>query len=179
VERFGVVVYDLKLDAIVNKYLIGNNIFINDIAVATDTSIYVTDSGSKSIYKIKNGNVEKWLESDDIANLNGILFDHNKLIIGCGDQYLKSVDIQSKAISKIAFLGDGSIDGIQKCGEDYLVSHFQGNIYLVTGLGEVKELVNTREQNLNIADFDYVENEGLIIVPALWNNKMVGYIYKK
>jgi hypothetical protein len=179
VERFGVVVYDLEQDEVSNKYLIQNTSFLNDVTVAPDTSIYVTDSGSKIIYKIKNGKVEKWLETDEISNLNGILYDDGQLIIGVGDNYLKSVDINSKEIQKIANLGDGSIDGIQKCGDDYLVSHFQGNIYLVKKNGEVTELLNTREQKINIADFFYDENEGMIIVPALWNNKLIGYQYKK
>jgi sugar lactone lactonase YvrE len=180
VERFGVVIYDLKQDKISNRYLIQNTSFLNDITVDLDTNIYITDSGSKTIYKIKNGNVEKWLETEEISYLNGILYDDGKLIIGVnGDTSLKSVDIKTKEIQKIAMLGEGAIDGIKKCGDDYLVSHFQGNIYLVKKNGEVKELLNTREQKIDCADFEYIEDENMIIVPALWNNKLIGYQYKK
>jgi hypothetical protein len=179
-ERFGVVVYDLKQDKICNRYLVKNTDFLNDITVAPDTSIFISDSGSKVIYRIKSGKVEKWLESDEIANTNGIFYDHGKLILGVNvDNYLKSVDIATKEVRKIALLGDGGIDGITRCGEGYLVSLFKGIILFVKYNGEVKEILNTTEIKLNCADFEYISNEGIIVVPTLWGNKIVSYLYKQ
>ena len=117
VERFGIVEYDLKGDSISNKYLIKETKFLNDISIGMDTSIYVSDSKSNIIYRIKNSKVEKWLESELIKNTNGILVDSEQLIAGVNsDNYLKSINIKTKTISNIAFLGEGEIDGIKTFG---------------------------------------------------------------
>jgi hypothetical protein len=60
----------------------------------------------------------------------------------------------------------------------YLVSHFEGNLYLISPDGEVEELMNTRNEKSFIADFEYIENKEMLIVPSLWNNKLTAYKYK-
>jgi len=180
VERFGIVEYDLKADKISNKILIKTTNFLNDITIDSDGSIYVSESDSNVIYRIKDREVEKWLDSAAISRPNGILVDDGKLIVGVNsDNYLKAVNISDKEIVQIAHLGPGIIDGIKKCGEDYLVSHFLGNLYLVKPSGVVKELLNTRDAKINIADFEYVEDKELIVIPALWNNKLIGYRFRQ
>jgi len=41
--------------------------------------------------------------------------------------------------------------------------------------GEVREVLNTREERLFLADFEYIESKGLIFIPTLWNNKILIY----
>ncbi|MFO7445178.1 MAG: hypothetical protein R6W90_02380 [Ignavibacteriaceae bacterium] len=179
VERFGVVEYDLEADKISNKYLIKSPSFINDITVGDDGSIYVSESNSDVIHRIFNGKVEKWMQGEKISKTNGVLYDNNYLIIGVNsDNYLKKINIEDKTVENIAFLGEGIIDGIKKCGDGYLVSHYLGNLYFVSQSGEVTELINTRSKEINIADFEYVEDTGLLIIPALRNNMLMGYKYK-
>ncbi len=178
VERFGVVEYDLQGDSVSNKYYIKTINFLNDISVGPDTSIYVSESDTDVIYRIKNGKAEKWLVDKKISETNGILVDGNKLIVGVNsDSSIKAVDLSTKEITEIAHLGPGIIDGIKKCGDNYLVSHFEGNLYSITPNGNITELINTRNEKTNIADFEYIKDKGLIIIPALWNNKLIGYKY--
>jgi len=179
VERFGVVEYDLNGDSVSNKYYIKTSKFLNDITVDKNMNIYVSESDSDVIYKIKNGQVEKWIESKEISRTNGILADGNKLILGViSDSCIKAADLDSKEIVVIAQLKQGIIDGIKKCGNNYLVSHFEGNLYLVSTGGQVEELLNTRNEKINIADFEYIEDKGLIVIPSLSNNKLLGYHYR-
>lgn len=178
VERFGIVEYDLKLDKVNNKFFITQPSFINDVTVDMDSNIYVTDSKDKTIYRIKNGEVIKWMDTVDISYPNGIEYDEGKLIIGVnGDNFLKSIDIKTKEIHNIAFLGEGLIDGIKKCDEGYLVSLYYGILLLVNQNGTVTQLLNTKEQNIPCADFEYIKNEKMVIIPTLWNNKLYGYKY--
>jgi sugar lactone lactonase YvrE len=180
VDRFGVVEYDLKTDKISNKYFIKTVNFLNDITVDSDGNIYVSESDTNVIYRIKNREVEKWLDSVAVSRPNGVLFDDGKIIVGVNsDNCLKAVNISNKEITQIAHLGPGIIDGIKKCGDGYLVSHFLGNLYLVKPTGEVKELLNTRDAKINIADFEYIADKGLIIIPAMQNNKLLGYQFKQ
>jgi len=178
VERFGVVKYDLKADKVADKFFIPQN-GINDITVAPDTSIYVSVADKDIIYRIKNGKAEEWLNSKEISRPNGVLYDEGKLIVGVnGDSRLKAVNISDKRVTDIAQLGPGIIDGIQKCGKGWLVSHFEGNLYFISPTGEVKELLNTRDKKINIADFQYIPGKNLIIIPDLWQNKLICYLYK-
>ena len=127
VERFGIVEYDLNLDKVSNKYFISQASLLNDVTVDTDSNIYVTDSYKKTIYRIKNGEVIKWMDTVEISYPNGIEYDEGKLIIVVnGDGFLKSIDIETKEIHNIAYLGEGSLDGIKKCDEGYLVSNYYG-----------------------------------------------------
>ena len=176
VERFGVVVYDLETDKVSDKFYIKTSNFLNDITVDSEGGIYVSESDTNVIYKILGRNVEKWLDSEEISRPNGVLFDNGKLIVGVNsDNFLKAVDISNKQITKIAELGPGTIDGIKKCGDGYLVSHFSGNLYLVKPSGQVTELINTREAEINIADFEYIPDKDMVVSPAMRKNKIICY----
>jgi sugar lactone lactonase YvrE len=176
VERFGIVQFDIGTGQVETRYRINGPGFLNDIAVDADGYIYVTVSDKQSIYRISNGIVEKWLESNELAGINGIIVDGSKLIAGVtGDSCLKSIALADKKIEIVARFHSGIIDGVKKYGNDYLVSHFEGNIYLVKNDGKVIELLNTREQKGYCADFEFVEDQGVFVIPSLWNNSIVCY----
>ena len=176
VDRFGVVEYDLAENMISHKYYIKTTEFLNDITVDPEGKIYVTASGTRKVYRIADGKVEVWLEHDSITNPNGILWDEGKLLIGTtSDGCIKTIDPDTKEITKIAFLGETIVDGIRPCGSGYLVSIFEGNLYWVNLEGEIREILNTREEGLFLADFEYIERRELIFIPTLWNNKILIY----
>jgi len=177
VERFGVVEYDLEGDSISNKFLIKNAGFLNDIAIDDKGNIYISDTDNNTIHRIEEGKVENWIESDEITKINGILYDNGKLILGVnGDKSVKSVDIQTKDIEHIARIDfeQGAIDGIEKIGNDYLVSNFYGVLYQVKKDGSVKEILNFQQSQTACANFAYIEKEKLLLVPAMWNHKVIG-----
>lgn len=176
VERFGIVVYDLDKNKISDRFYIKTLDFINDVSVGKDSSIYVSVSNSDLIYRIKNRVVEEWLNSKEISRPNGILCDNDKLIVGANaDSTLRIVDIPTKNVKILAQLKKGVIDGIQKYTNGYLVSHFEGNLFFVSNTGEVKEIINSRAEKINIADFEYIESKKTVIAPSLRNNKLVAF----
>jgi sugar lactone lactonase YvrE len=178
-ERNALIIANIDNGTVEKRIPIANAGFPNDVTVDDNGVYYVTDSGTKTVYRIENDSVEAWFVGDEIAAPNGILYDEGKLIIGVNsDNYLKSIDIKTKAITKIALLGEGTIDGIKKYGDDYLVSHVMGNIYLVKKTGEVKELLNTRVQEVKCADFEYIAEKKMILVPALSTNRVIGYQFQ-
>ena len=178
VERFGVVEFDLTQNRVSNKYYIKTTEFMNDIAIDNDGNIYVTTSGSDILFKISQGKVEHWIEGESISDANGILFDGEKLIIGViSDGYVKEIDPATKEVHNLAFLGEGIIDGIKRCADGYLVSHFKGTLYHISFAGEVTELLNTRSEGTFLADFEYIPSKNLLVIPALWNNKILFYEY--
>lgn len=180
VERFGVVEYDLAADTICNKYYIKTTDFLNDLALDDEDNIYVTLSGTKIIYRISHGIVEKWLEDDLIANPNGILYDRGRLVVGSTDHSsLNFIDPVTREISPVAAFGEGVVDGIKACNDGYLVTVFGGQLFHVSESGELDELINTKNKKLFLADFEYIPSKELIIVPALWNNRLLIYTYSE
>jgi DNA-binding beta-propeller fold protein YncE len=178
VERFGIIQFNIANKQVETRYRINGPGFINDIAVNDTGDIYVTVSDKEMIYRIHNGAVEKWLESPELAGINGIIVDDDRLIVGItGDSCLKSVTLNDKKIGIIARFPSGTLDGVKKYGKGYLVSHFEGNIYHVGNDGKVTELLNTREQKYYCADFEFIEEQGLFVIPALRNNSLVAYRY--
>jgi sugar lactone lactonase YvrE len=176
VERFGVVEYDLKQDKVSNKYYIKTSYFLNDVTVDPQGRIYVSESDTNTIYRIKGNSVEKWLDSEEVSRPNGVLFDDGKLLVAVNsDHCLKAVNISDKKVTKIAALGEGILDGIKKCGDGYLVSDFMGSLYLVKLSGQVTELINTREAGIDIADFEYIPDKDMLVSPAMRSNKLICY----
>ncbi len=176
VERFGIVEFNLDMDEVERTYYLPQDGFLNDVAVSSDTSIFVTVSNRNRIYRIKNGVVEEWLKTDEIYRVNGIIYEQENLIVGInGDNCLKSINISTKEIKVLGNVGPGIIDGVKKCSKGYLVSHLEGSIYLVDNKGVCSEILNVRNENISIADFEYVEEKNLIIIPDLKGNRIITY----
>jgi DNA-binding beta-propeller fold protein YncE len=179
VERMGIVAFDVNTNKVETRYWIQGADFINDVAVDSAGNIYVTDSGRDMIYRIHGQTAEKWLESPEVSKPNGIIVDGNKLIVGvCADSTLKSVSIADKTVKPIAHFHSGTLDGIKKYGDSYLVSHYEGSLYLVQKDGTYTELLNTRAKQIDCADFEFIENMNLFVIPALRNSKLFEYSFK-
>lgn len=175
VERFGVVRYDLRNNRVEIRYRINGPGFLNDVAVDSNGIMYITVSDTNIIYRIIDSKVEKWIENDEFMNPNGITCDGDRIIVGvCSDGSLRSVSISDRKISVISAPGKGSavIDGVKKYGDGYLISHYTGIIYQVSGKGEMKEILNTTADKIFCADFEYIEDQKLIVIPTLMANKV-------
>ncbi|NQY11750.1 MAG: SMP-30/gluconolactonase/LRE family protein [Flavobacteriales bacterium] len=176
VERFGVVEYDLKTNKVTNRYCIQHNEFINDIVMAPDGSLFITEGWSDNLLRIKDGVLETWLSSKKIRNPNGLFCDGNKLIIGVNEDHkLKSIDIATKEITVIAEFEDGNLDGIKKYKDGYLVGNYYGQIFYVKQNGEITEWLNVKDKKIICADFEYIEEKQMLYVPDLDNSTLHGY----
>ncbi len=176
VERFGLVVYDLKTDRVDRKIRIPSNGFINDVTLGADSTIYVSDSSTETIFTVKNDRVSTWYSHPEISHPNGILYHNGMLLIDVnGDSTLKALDVTTHELREIAQLEKGIIDGIKVIEDDYLVSFLEGSLYRITENGKVTEILNTRDLPIHMADIEYIENRKLLILPAIWQHKLVAY----
>ena len=127
----------------------------NDISLAENGDIYISDSGGNSIFKIAGGKAEVWLNGPAISAPNGICIVKGRLIIGTnGDGCLKSVDLSTKTVSTLVNLGPGTIDGIAADREGLLlVSHNEGRLFRVSLDGQAAKILDTTPQRMNLADF--------------------------
>jgi sugar lactone lactonase YvrE len=172
---------DIKQGEIKNRYPVDGSTFLNDVAVDGKGNVYFTDTSrdreGPDIYRFRKGKVEVWKTGGDVHRANGLFFYDDRLIVGnSGDGFLKSIDIKDGRVEKIACLGAGVIDGIRVLADgSFVVSHWEGQTFLVTPEGDVVEISDTMGDGLNAADFEYVADENLLVVPTFLANKVVAY----
>jgi sugar lactone lactonase YvrE len=179
VERTTLTEIDLETGEILKRHPFPEPVFPNDVTVDEDGNLYVSDSGRHVLYRLSDGKMEVWLDGDDVRQPNGMLAHGRTLVWGNnGTNDLKAVDLHTKEIRTVAHMGPGAIDGIKLDRFDnYLVSLFSGRLYLVKPGGELTKLLDTSAQGVNLTDFDYVPETGLLVVPTLRNNKLLAYEY--
>lgn len=159
-------------DALVQK-----GAFLNDVTVAKDGTVYVSDSRSDKIYRLKDDKWEIWMEGEQLNKPNGVLaVGKNQLMIGCTKTgALRSVDVSTKTMMTIAD-GMAATDGIVPEGKgNYFVSDWNGRVFHVNADGTKEQLIDTRADKINAADIDYVSKRNLLIVPTFLKNKLVAY----
>ena len=181
VERRNLVEIDAASGRILKRYPMPDCVFPNDIAVDSKGVVYITDTSpagaeTSRIYRFKDGKVETWLETDALSQPNGICLRGNTLLVGSpGNGHLKAVDVNSKSITAVTCLGAGVIDGIRPAGDGgCLVSHWEGRVFSVSGSGRVTELMDATGK-FNTADFEYLADRELLIIPTFLDNRVVAY----
>lgn len=156
---------------------VGKDGFLNDVTVAKDGTVYVSDNRNDKIYRLKEDKWEVFMEGGEINKPNGLLaVGKDKLMIGSTKiGALQSVDLATKTITKLAD-GMANTDGIVPEGKgNYFVSDWNGQIFHVNADGTKEQLIDTREAKINSADMDYVAKKKLLIVPTFYKNSLVAY----
>ena len=151
--------------------------FLNDVTIASDGTVYVSDSRLDKIYRLKDDKWEVWMEGEQLEKPNGLLaVGKDKLMIGSTKiGALRTVDVNTKTIKTVA---DGMTvtDGIVPEGKgNYFVSDWNGQVFHVNADGTKSQLIDTREQKINAADIEYVAKKNLLVVPTFYKNKLVAY----
>ena len=153
------------------------NAFLNDVTVARDGTVYVSDSRFDKIYRLKDHKWEVWMQGEQLNKPNGLLaVGKDKLMIGSTKLgALRSVDVNTKTITTIAD-GMAATDGIVPDGKgNYFVSDWNGQLFFVQNSGEKQQLLDSRTQKMNTADIEYVRSQKLLLVPTFFKNKLVAY----
>lgn len=173
-----VVAINIENAAIEKRYPVEGAKFLNDIAVAADGSVYISDSFGNSIVRIKDGNVEKWLESEELNKPNGLFAEPNRLLMASwGGGKMVSIDWNTKAITTLTE-GIGAGDGLEAVGNNqYVVSSWDGQVFFY-GDSLVK-MLDTTADTVQSADIGYHSKDTAVLVPTFFKNKVVAYKLKK
>jgi hypothetical protein len=171
-----VVVIDIASGEIIQRIPVEGAGMLNDITVDESGKIYVSDTDDNSILLISNGVVSKWL-AEGLNAPNGVLIDGDRLLLASmGSKDFVAIDLSSKKISLITEeinAGDGvtraSIPG------HFLVSDWNGEVFLVYPDGSKASLLNTKEEGIGTADIDYIPEKNLLLVPTFYGHTVVAY----
>ena len=104
------------------------------------------------------------------------LHDDELLVGNTGDGKLKAVNLTDKSIRTVTSLGVGVVDGIRVDNRgNYLVSHWEGQTYVISLSGDVIEIIHTLYDGVNSADFEYIRERNLLIIPTFADNRVMAY----
>jgi sugar lactone lactonase YvrE len=180
IDRINLIEIDIETGEITNRYPAPNPGFINDVVVDASDNVYISDNDGNKIWKFRDGGYEVWLEGDEVLGPNGLFIDGDKLLYGNTDGDIKVVDLTSKQIRTLTNVGWGSnIDGFKLDGQgNYLISDFNGRIFRVTRTGDTKEILNLTSSGTYCADFEYIPEKDLLLVPSLYDNRVAAWRYQ-
>ncbi len=153
------------------------NAFLNDVSVAKDGTVYVTDNRFDKLYRLKEGNWEVLMSGEQLNRPNGVLADGKESILIGSTKIgaLRRVDLATQKMTTIAD-GMANTDGIvsdKKGG--YFVSDWNGQIFFVAKDGTKQSLLDTRASKINSADIEYIKQGKLLLVPTFLRNTVVAY----
>ena len=177
---------DVASGTIVTKHAAAGAKILNDVAVDGEGRIYTSDWPGNAIWRLSGGTFEKWLESEELKNPNGLFVDKDKLIVAAWGAMaadfstttpgnLLTVNLADKAIAN---LGDGkpvgNLDGIEPFDADsFLVTDWvAGKVFQIARSGEAKELLKLGQGS---ADLGYIAASRTAIIPLMVDGKVVAY----
>ncbi len=167
-----IVVIDINKAAIVKKIQIAGAVGLNDISIDSKGVIYVTDSRSKKLFRVKDGKSEMLLDS--LSAPNGVLVKgKNVYLLNAGGFYKVE---ENKTLTKYTDGMEGGTDGIEQVKDnEFIVSCWQGALWYVKKDGTKKLLLDTKDEKKNTADIGYDSKTKTVFVPTFWRNTVVAY----
>lgn len=144
---------------------------LNDITIASDGKVYVSDSGSDCVFVVGKDALEIFIQSPEVKGMNGIFSEGNTLYIGVGGKLL-SIDIKTKSISVLA-ANLGYMDGLLKIDKNTFVISNLGNTIQMVVPGKTTEKLLVSKAHA--ADLGYISSQHLLLVPTFTENKLVAY----
>ncbi len=147
-----------------NTYDIEGAGFMNDVTEWVG-GVYASDSSGASIYQLDENGYKLWLQDDQLAGVNGLLGQGDRLIIATMTEGLLLAADGGRNLTQIATGMDNS-DGIAALPDgEYVVSSWPGQIWHVASDGSVTKLLDTEADGILQNDLTGVGD--LIVVPNL------------
>jgi hypothetical protein len=177
---------DVATGAIATRHQAAGAKILNDVAADADGRIYVSDWPGNAIWRLADGTFEKWVESDQLKNPNGLLVESDKLVVAAWGAMKEDFSTETPgnlltvglADKTIANLGSGkpvgNLDGLEPFDADsYLVSDWMaGKVFQISRSGEAKEVLSLGQ---GTADLNYIPSTRTAIIPLMVDNKVVAY----
>ncbi|MBV1910262.1 MAG: GTP-binding protein [Kangiellaceae bacterium] len=182
------VVIDVEKSKIIARYPAPESGLLNGLAIGNG-EIFVSDWMGNAIYKLGTHGLEIWLSSKELDFPNGLYVKDEYLYIGSWGRNpkpdfttettggLKRISLKNKKITSITSGSDWmNVDGLHSNGSGkWLLTDFiAGKLLLVNEAGKIE---HTYTLEPSAADFFYVKEKGLVVVPYLMGQKVVAYKY--
>ena len=188
-----IVEIDIAAARIASRVKVEGAQFLNDLAIAPDGTVYVSDSNLARIYAVKDGKSSVFVEGADQVDVpNGLLVDGTRLVVGtigvAGRRgggsgrgagpppagHLYAFDFKTRQRTQLTTDPVGGIDGIESDGSGgLLITDVIGARLLhVSAAGQTRVLAKFSGGG---ADFGYIAAKRVAIVPFLAANSVAAY----
>ena len=187
VERKRLAAIHIESGTIVRRYDIPGSLFPNDIIFDNKGTGYITDNNNNSttsIFKFEQGRCTPWISSEIIFKPNGIDCIGNRILVGdARDKSLKFIDLTTQKISPVASFQEASgramFDGLQAMKNGgFLTSFWDGPGFWISKSGNIYEIIDTQtidRPNVNDADWLYLDDQQLLIIPTFFDNRLMAF----
>lgn len=170
---------DLKTGAIIKRHSADGIQFLNDVAIAPDGSIYVSDTSTSEIYKLAtDGNFSLWLANEDLDRPNGLLVQGNTMYVASWGSApeggrVSKIDMTSQVITPISDI-IGNLDGIRPFDDNhFLISDWNsGKTHLMAMDGSTEEVVQVGQ---SVGDIAYIKDKKLLLLPMNKQSRLLFY----
>ncbi len=180
--------FDLKTGAPKGEIAVPGATFLNDIAVAKDGRVFVSDTGVKAgakgfdptgtdaVYVIDKGKLKTVAKGKDLGGPNGVLaVDKGVLVVTFSNNELYRLD--EKGVKQdVTKLPGGALDGIAQAGDKLLVSSWQTSSVYRGTLGGTFEVVLSELKGP--ADIGFDSKRQRVLVPRFLDNAVEVYDLK-
>ncbi len=167
-----VVVLHLATGKVAERIPIKESVFLNDISIAPNGDVFVSDSRKGNIHRIKGNVVTPFIQNKN--NVNGLLCSGTDLYFVAGDTLWKASN--NNSLVAVTNGMDASTDGIiETKNKDLVVSCWNGIIYYIKNDGTKIILLDSRPNKINTADIGFDEQNNILYVPTFFHNKVMAY----
>jgi outer membrane protein assembly factor BamB len=169
-----IVEISLSTGKILKEYRNSKSKSLNDVCVAADGRVYVSDDSGDCIFYVVKDSLEVLVQSKDLGSMNGIYASGNLLYLGSKGNFI-SVNQKTKAITVLQE-NVGYLDGIEQVAPTvFVTSDWSGHVQLIRIGKGVEKLLDTTPMKINAADLGYIPFQKILLVPTFLDNKVVAY----
>lgn len=171
---------------VLNRFEAPDAEFLDDVAIDRVGNVYISDKRTNTIYRLRHGTIEVWLQSSEVESPNGLYLEGDRLIVACWGVGTKSLETKTPGSIQIIHLKDmsikslvkggplGNLDGIEMDGQNnyYATDWMGGRLLYIEANGTVKALLQLEQ---GAADLEFIVDKGLLLIPMMKSNKIVAY----
>lgn len=180
-----VISIDIRTGRIIKRFKISGAKFLNDVAIDSIGTVFVSDMLTNKIHQIVNNTVGTFFEGPLLEGPNGLLVQDNKLVVASWGKpdanfttkvpgRLMKIDLKTKQIEYVTKNPLGNLDGLEIDAKgNYLVSDWRaGRVYSVTPEGKVVLLFTGMKGS---ADIGFIPDTQTLVIPRMNENQITAF----
>lgn len=170
-----IVIINIKKASVEKKIPVPGSVFLNDVTIDSGGIVYISDTRTNKVYRLKDGVVDEYLTN--VESANGLKSIGRTLIVGAGTHLYLYDDKKNRL--QIASGFAQAIDGVESVSRgDFLVSCWPGLLYYVHTDGKIELLLDSQAAKINTADIGYDAVTNSLYVPNFARNTVSAYSFK-
>jgi DNA-binding beta-propeller fold protein YncE len=163
---------DIQQGTIVKYISVEGSSFLNDMEVL-DNKIYVSDMAAAKIFVLDRDEVAVF-KDQGLKRPNGMLTSGPFLLNG-NQNFILKINPQTMESSRTE-APVGGIDGLKAYDSStFLTSDWKGNVHKVSHNGEATLILSTEAEDVQAADFEYIGERKLLLIPTFFHNTVAAY----